>query len=122
MSDETRAKKVAYEARVAARAAASVSVVSIADVVHSHPASSPELAGMAEVGASSSSNSGETTNIIILDGGSDSMLFNRYYDYLLHRVESYSCNLTGIGGLVVQNSKGRNKFYGYRNTKYFIFC
>jgi hypothetical protein len=114
MSDETRAKKVAYEARVAARTAASVNVVSIADVVDSHPASSPELAGMAEVGASSSSNSGEATNIIILDGGSDSMLFNRYYDYLLHRVERYSCNLTGIGGLVVQSvtARGEINFMG----------
>lgn len=64
---------MAYEGRIAARDNVNVNVVSIAGVVDTDHAASPELVGMAEVGASYSSSSGEATYITILDDGSDSM-------------------------------------------------
>ena len=109
MSDETRALKVVYEARVGARTAANVNVITINGVVDTQPAVSPELAGMVTIGVNSASESGNVSSIIILDGGSDSMLFNRFHNYLLHRVESYSCNLTGIGGLALQTVTARGE-------------
>jgi hypothetical protein len=56
----------------------------------------------------------ECSNIILLDGGSDSLIFNFYHLHLFTRLEPFSCSMKGISGPItnVVTHVGVIEFFG----------